>query len=242
MSLSIDKYKRVYRKNPVPEVADYSAELQQSREQFKNVKFAFLEQENKEKFIRSLTTNDRVLEQADIDAIAAEAADGKEKLRVEKRRVEEISKEVEELAQEVVAKDEVMSGQREVKERLSRDLEGVQEQLSQLQAENHNIEPHLAGMMGQSLQDLESQLEQSKAELQTSKEMLTQVEEELVPQLQQDLVEKKTETGALQGDLLQATAEADRAVAEREKFQGKYNDKERLMLWLKSSLEALEGQ
>lgn len=242
MSLSIDKYKRVYRKNPVPEVADYSAELQQLREQFKNVKFAFLEQENKEKFIRSLTTNDRVLEQADIDAIAAEAADGKEKLRVEKRRVEEISKEVEELAQEVVAKDEVMSGQREVKKRLTRDLEAVKEQLSQLQAENHNIEPHLAEMMGQSLQDLESQLEQSKAELQTSKEMLTQVQEELVPQLQQDLAERKTETGALQGDLLQATAEADRAVAEREKFQGKYNDKERLMLWLKSSLEALEGQ
>lgn len=242
MSLSIDKYKRQYRKNPVAEVADYSAELQQSREQFKNVKFAFLEQENKEKFIRSLTTNDRVLEQADIDLIAAEAANGKDRLRAEKRKVEEISREVEELAQEVVAKDQVMSGQREVKERLSRDLQSVREQLSRVQKDSHDHSPPMAEMMGQSLQELETQLEQSKAELLTSKEMLSQVEEELVVQLRQHLVEKRTETGSLQGDLLQATAEADRAVAERERFQGKYNDKERLLLWLKSSLGALEGQ
>lgn len=50
-------------------------------------------------------------------------------------------------------------------------------------------------MMGQSLQELEIQLEQSKAELQTSKEMVTQVEEELVPQLNQELADKKAETG-----------------------------------------------
>ncbi|KAG5355907.1 hypothetical protein CJU89_5621 [Yarrowia sp. B02] len=242
MTLSIDKYKRIYRKHPVPEVADYASELAYSREQFKNVKFAFLEQENKEKFIRSLTSNDdRVLEQSDIDAMAAEAAEGKEKLRVEKRKVEEISKEVEELAQEVVAKDSALEEQREVKQKLESSLEDVQAQVAQLQAEqNHNIEPHLAEMMGQSLQDLEKQLEQSRAELQTSEEMLTEVEKELLPQLKQDLNDKKAETGALQGDLLHATAEADRAVAEREKLKGKYNDKERLILWLKSSVEALE--
>ncbi|KAG5359371.1 Protein ORF73 [Yarrowia sp. C11] len=243
MPLSIDKYKRIYRKNPVPEVADYEAELKLSREEFKNVKFAFLEQENKEKFIRSLTTNDRVLEQSDIDAVAAEAADGKEQLRAEKRKVQEISKEVEELAQEVVAKDEALEGQKQRKEELTASLEDVQKQVSTLQEEqqSHNMSPELAEMMGQSLQDLEMQLEQSKAELEASKEMITQVEEDLVPQLKLDLADKKAETGALQGDLLHATAEADRAVAEREKLKGKYNDKERLILWLKSSLEALEG-
>lgn len=242
MSLSIDKYKRIYRKNPLPEVADYAAELQQSREQFKNVKFAFLEQENKEKFIRSLTTNDRVLEQADIDAVTAESATGKEQLRVEKRKVEEISKEVEELAQEVVAKDGALEEQKEKKKKLQSELADVQKQVSALQDESHNLPPHLAEMMGQSLQELEIQLEQSKAELQTSKEMVTQVEEELVPQLNQELADKKAETGALQGDLLHATAEADRAVAERERLKGKYNDKERLILWLKSSLEVMEQQ
>lgn len=242
MSLSIDKYKRIYKKNPLPEVADYESELQYSREQFKNVKFAFLEQENKEKFIRSLTTNDRVLEQADIDAVAAEAALGKEELRVEKRKVDKISKEVEELAKEVVAKDTALLEQKEVKKQLKASVEEVTEQVSLLQDQQHNHEPHYAEMMGQSLQDLESQLEQNRAELEASKEMAVQVEEELLPQLREDLKDKKTETGALQGDLLHATAEADRAVAEREKFQGKYNDKERLIVWLKGSIEALERQ
>lgn len=243
MPLSIDKYKRIYRRNPIPEIANYETELEFSREQFKNVKFAFLEQENKEKFIRSLTDNERVLEQSDIDEMAAEAAARKQLLQKEKRNVEQVSAEVQQLARKVVEVDAALAAKRQRRQELQEALDAARSKRQRLQQEqSHDIAPEDVTMVSMSLPDLQQRLHSSKEEVASSAEMLQQVRLELVPQLRQELKQRKIETGALQGELLKATTQAEQAVAERERLQGRHNDKEKLSLWLKSSLAALENE
>lgn len=97
--------------NSRPQLIDRDIEFQ--RENFHNLKLAYLEQETKEKFVRAVVSDPPlVIEQADISAIEADNAAKKKELQRHKKECSDLQKQLEDLSREVCEEYEALVGDR----------------------------------------------------------------------------------------------------------------------------------
>lgn len=127
------------RVNPLPQLIDKDIEFQ--RENFYNLKLAYLEQETKEKFVRAVVSDPPlVIEASDIGRIEAENNAKKEGLKRQKQECKDMQRELEELSRQVcVDYGEVVGAKREAALRMMAEMEVMREEIGELEAKHAQL-------------------------------------------------------------------------------------------------------
>lgn len=123
-----------------PQLIDRDIDFQ--RENFHNLKLAYLEQETKEKFVRAVVSDPPlVVEQADIAALESENAAKKHRLQDQKRVCAELQTELEAQSRAVCAEWDELAGQGKTEEsaRLVEEMRAMEAELAQLEAQHEAL-------------------------------------------------------------------------------------------------------
>ena len=125
--------------NPKPQLVDKDIEFQ--RENFHNLKLAYLEQETKEKFVRAVVSDPPlVIEASDISSIEAENNHKKKVLGAHKDECRELQRELEAMSQEVCMEYENMVGQKTTEAlELIKEMRKMQEEIDKLEEKHARL-------------------------------------------------------------------------------------------------------
>ena len=125
--------------NPNP-VLFFKDDVERHREVFENLKVAYMEQETKEKFLRSILLEPAMLvEQEDVMAIEEENKQKKAELKEEKRKVGDIQKEMEKLSRQLCEDYEDLTHRVQETTRLYNEMQEMQRELEELEAQNRQL-------------------------------------------------------------------------------------------------------
>lgn len=127
------------RVNPRPQLIDKDIEFQ--RENFYNLKLAYLEQETKEKFVRAVVSDPPlVIEASDIGRIESENNAKKAGLKKQKQECKDMQQQLEEMSRYVCGEYEEMVGQkREAALKMMEEMEEMRKEIGELEAKHEQL-------------------------------------------------------------------------------------------------------
>ncbi|KAA8915099.1 hypothetical protein TRICI_002758 [Trichomonascus ciferrii] len=125
--------------NPNPTVLPQ--EIQKHIEQFENMKVTYLEQETKEKFLRSIISDPPVfVEQSNVEEIEAENKQKKANLKKQKAQVNEVQRQLDLLSRQLCADYEDLSTKAKGASEMSKEMETMQAEIDKLTKQEEALE------------------------------------------------------------------------------------------------------
>ncbi|KAL8839051.1 MAG: hypothetical protein Q9170_001887 [Blastenia crenularia] len=224
--------------NPTP--SSLAADLSHYRDLFSKLRFSYLEQVTKEKFLRAIVGDPPlIVDNAENVELEKQLAEVKVVLKMQKEDVARLIAELERRGRELVGRYEGVEVQREVLGRLPREIEGLEESIGELRERNGGL---LDGIVGDGMGV------EGIARLMGDREREIEEAERLVEELQDKVPRKERELGMLQEELRVLAKEKEKAVegareaVKSRKVGGEVgNEMEVRGRWLKGCEEGLRG-
>ncbi|KAI4168333.1 MAG: hypothetical protein LQ343_006500 [Gyalolechia ehrenbergii] len=227
--------------NPTP--ASLAADLSHYRDLFSKLRFSYLEQVTKEKFLRAIVGDPPlVVDNAENVELEKQLAEIKQVLKMQKEDVARLVAELEAKGRELAGRYEGVEVRREILGRLPGEIKGLEEGIRVLRRRNEGFLDAVGGG-GDGRMGLEGILGTIE-----EKEREREEVEELVRELEEEMPGKERELERLEGELIRLEREKEKAVegareaVRRRKVGGEVgNELEVRGRWLKGCEEGLRG-
>lgn len=228
--------------NPNPNLLQQ--EIQKHVEQFENMKVTYLEQETKEKFLRSIISDPPVLiEQSNVEEIEQENKQKKQKLKHQKAQVDEIQSQLESLSKQLCSDYDDLKAKSQEAVEMTEEMEIMQREIDQLTKQEEELElPALEdpdmNLPAPELNRLAEEYGKQKDEIDNA---LKELSTESIPHSQQEYNDLKEEISRLEQEKTTAERSAEEMVKlrEQEMQKGKIHN-ETTAQWYKSLITILE--
>lgn len=228
--------------NPNPTVLPQ--EIQKHIEQFENLKVTYLEQETKEKFLRSIISDPPVLvEQSNVEEIEAENKQKKANLKKQKAQVNEVQRQLDLLSRQLCADYEDLSTKAKEANEMSKEMESMQAEIDRLTKQEEALElPALEDPdMNLPAPELNRLAEEYGKQKQEIDQTLSELTSQSIPQSREEHNQLKQEVSRLEKEKSHAEKMAQEMVQlrEEEMQKGRIHN-ETTAQWYRSLIHILE--
>ncbi len=224
---------------PHPTPTSLTADLSHYRDLFSKLRFSYLEQVTKEKFLRAIVGDPPlIVDAAENISLETQLADIKTVLKLQKTNVGALVEELGVKGRELAGRFEVLRAQGEVLGRLPREMEALGEEVRGLRAGNEVLVGRLGGIVGvEGVREAVRGLEKEREEVEKRAIRLRRE----IPGRAREVERLEGEIKGLEGERERAVEGAREAVRRRERGGVVGDELEMRGRWLSGCEEGLRG-
>lgn len=225
--------------NEDPSTTSLTADLSHYRDLFSKLRFSYLEQVTKEKFLRAIVGDPPlIVDAAENISLETQLADIKTVLKLQKTNVGALVEELGVKGRELAGRYEVLRAQGEVLGRLPREMAALEEEVKGLRAGNEVLVGRLGGIVGvEGVREAVRGLEKEREEVERRAIRLRRE----IPGRAREVERLEGEIKGLEGERERAVEGAREAVRRRERGGVVGDELEMRGRWLSGCEEGLRG-